>query len=92
MPQDRDGAPSHEAPRGLSKTALFVAATSAILAAAMLIFIVGFQFEALTSGPHIAFALFLGVAGSIGVGVGLMALVFHSNRSGHDDRVAPHDD
>ena len=32
------------------------------------------------------FALGLGIFFSIAVGVGLMALVFYSSRSGHDDR------
>jgi quinol-cytochrome oxidoreductase complex cytochrome b subunit len=32
-------------------------------------------------------AMLAGVGLSIGLGVGLMALVFHSHRSGHDDEV-----
>ena len=38
-------------------------------------------------GPKMAFAYFLGVTFTIGLGVGLMTLVFYSNRSGQDDAV-----
>ena len=38
-------------------------------------------------GPKLAFAYFLGVTFTVGVGVGLMTLVFYSNRSGQDDAV-----
>ena len=37
-------------------------------------------------GPHGILALALGALVSLGLGVGLMALVFHSARSGHDER------
>jgi hypothetical protein len=33
----------------------------------------------------------LGVGLSLALGIGLMALVFYSNRSGHDDEVGRHD-
>ncbi|MEO1015768.1 MAG: hypothetical protein AAFX08_11335 [Pseudomonadota bacterium] len=73
-------------------TVVFAAITSLSLIAAILIILMVFRLEALSAGPHVAFALFLGVAGTIAIGVGLMALVFHSDRAGHDDRVTPLDE
>jgi len=41
--------------------------------------------EIFGAGFHVNFALVLGVLGTIGLGVGLMALSFYSDRSGADD-------
>jgi hypothetical protein len=40
---------------------------------------------------HGILAMVLGVGLSLALGIGLMALVFYSNRSGHDDEVGRHD-
>ncbi|MEM6537959.1 MAG: hypothetical protein AAF668_09555 [Pseudomonadota bacterium] len=69
--------------------ALFAVITTFIVAAAILIIFIGFGFDAFDGSVHVKFALFLGVAGTIGVAVGLMALAFHSARSGHDDEIGP---
>ncbi|MCB2114402.1 MAG: hypothetical protein KDD85_12780 [Parvularculaceae bacterium] len=50
------------------------------------------RFDFLGAGFHVNFALLLGVAGTILLGVGLMALSFYSNRSGADDAVLNKDD
>ena len=42
------------------------------------------RLEFWSSGFHIPFALVLGVGGSVALGVALMALAFHSSRSGVD--------
>lgn len=67
-----------------SKTTLFVVITVLLLLVLSLIAIIFARLEVFSASPHIAFALFLGVIATIAVGVGLMALVFHSSRSGHD--------
>lgn len=36
-------------------------------------------------GLHGYLALFLGIAGTLAVGIGLMSLVFYSSRHGYDD-------
>jgi uncharacterized membrane protein len=41
---------------------------------------------------HGYIALVLGVVGTIGLGVGLMVLVFYSNRYGYDERVGGGDE
>ena len=56
-----------------------------IMAAFVLCWIV-FGFGSLL-GPKLSVAYFLGVTFTVGVGVGLMTLVFYSNRSGQDDVV-----
>ena len=45
------------------------------------------RFEIFGAGFHVNFALLLGIAGTILLGVGLMALTFYSDRSGADDSV-----
>lgn len=45
------------------------------------------RFDFLGAGFHVNFAMVLGALGTIGVGVGLMALTFYSSRSGADDEV-----
>ena len=44
--------------------------------------------DALGNNPNIAIAAGLGILISSGLGAGLMALIFYSNRSGADDRAA----
>ncbi len=43
-------------------------------------------------GFHGWAALFLGSAGTFGLGVGLMALSFYSHRRGYDEEAADHDE
>jgi len=62
-----------------------IAATALVAAAAAIVAIVRFDF--LGSGVHLNLAMALGALGTIGVGVGLMALTFYSSRSGLDDEV-----
>lgn len=57
-----------------------------IAGAAVLIVIAG-RFDFLGAGFHVNFAMLLGAVGTIAVGVGLMALVFYSSRSGADEEV-----
>jgi len=65
-------------------TGVLVASVSAISLAA--------RFDFFGAGFHVNFALILGVAGTILLGVGLMALSFYSNRSGADDAVVNRDE
>lgn len=44
--------------------------------------------DALSGNPNIAIAAGLGILLSSGLGAGLMALIFYSDRSGADDRAA----
>jgi hypothetical protein len=63
-----------------------IAASAAVLF--ILVFIAAFaRLNLFGAGLHANLALFLGVAGTLGLGVGLMALSFYSNRSGADDAV-----
>lgn len=58
------------------------------LAAVLIVALARFDF--LGAGFHVNFAVLLGVAGTIALGVGLMALTFYSSRSGADE-AARHD-
>lgn len=58
-----------------------------LLIAVMIAFAAVARLEIFGAGFHINFALILGVLGTTGLGVGLMALSFYSDRSGADDRV-----
>jgi len=60
--------------------------TAAVVAIVALCWIV-FGFGSLGLDPTATFAAVLGIALAIGLGVGLMTLVFYSNRSGQDDAV-----
>ncbi len=70
---------------------LLAAAAAVLCAAALLVF---FFSRALPLGGdaelsgHGVFALVLGVGFSLVLGIGLMALVFFSNRRGYDDHAA----
>lgn len=59
-------------------------AAGALIATAALI-VAAAQFDFLGAGFHVNLAMLLGAVGTIGVGVGLMALTFYSSRSGVDD-------
>jgi len=67
------------------KSARFFWICSGLLAAIMAVFSAVFRFEIFSASPHIIFAMFMGVVLTIGLAVGLMALAFHSDRSGIDD-------
>lgn len=65
----------------------FGALSSAILFAIIIALGFASRLEVFNAGFHVGFALVLGVAGTILLGVGLMALSFYSDRSGADDAV-----
>lgn len=72
------------------RAALRFSALSAGAVAAIAIGVVAIaRFDFLGAGFHVNFALLLGAAGTIALGVGLMALSFYSSRSGTDDSVKP---
>lgn len=58
-----------------------------LLVAIMAALVAVSRLEIFGAGFHVNFALVLGVLGTIGLGVGLMALSFYSDRSGADDDV-----
>lgn len=62
------------------------------LAVISLLFALLTRFQVFAEGFHAVFAIFLGVTFTIAMAVGLMALTFHSNRSGHDDEIDPKDE
>ncbi|MGD9799864.1 MAG: hypothetical protein AB7F91_05970 [Parvularculaceae bacterium] len=71
----------------LRKAVGFFRLASGILFAAIGFLALAARFDFFGAGFHINFALLLGIAGTILLGVGLMALSFYSNRSGADDAV-----
>ncbi|MBI1393764.1 MAG: hypothetical protein GC152_13585 [Alphaproteobacteria bacterium] len=90
--KEEDGPPgATPGPGSRTPTAVFAVLTTLGVTIALLLIALLARFEAFGAGFHVRFAMFLGVAGTIGVAVGLMALVFHSDRSGHDDRIGPVD-
>ena len=80
FPQERD------APKPLA-TRRFVLWTTGLLLAGVALFLLVAQLSVFGKSAHAVFAIILGVAFTIGLAVALMALVFYSNRSGHDDEV-----
>lgn len=67
----------------------YVVWTTGLLVLGVLIYLVAAQLQVFREGFHAVFAIFLGVSLTIALAVGLMALTFHSNRSGHDDEIDP---
>lgn len=65
----------------------FGAVAAGVLLAAVAAIVALARFDFLGAGFHVNFAMMLGAVGTIGVGVGLMALTFYSSRSGADDDV-----
>ncbi len=78
--------PQAPAEKRTKKTARFFWLCTGLLGAIMAAFVLFSRFEIFDAGPHVVFAMFIGVALTILLGVGLMALAFHSDRSGIDDR------
>ncbi|RJF87216.1 hypothetical protein D3874_09400 [Oleomonas cavernae] len=66
---------------------MFSAACTGMMLAVLFILWAFNDFEALGVGGHGLVALILGVVVTTGLGIGLMALVFHSDRSDHDEVV-----
>ena len=81
-PPDRDESARRAAAR-------FGAVAASLVAAAAVLIVVAGRFDFLGAGFHVNFAMLLGAVGTIAVGVGLMALVFYSSRSGADEEVKP---
>jgi hypothetical protein len=65
----------------------FVAGSLGGAVALILLFFGLFGFRSLGLSLNGAIALTLGIVLTVGLGVGLMALVFYSDRSGRDDTV-----
>ena len=70
----------------------FFRLASGILFAAIGFLALAARFDFFGAGFHVNFALVLGIAGTVLLGVGLMALSFYSDRSGADDEVLNTDD
>ncbi|GJL93971.1 MAG: hypothetical protein DHS20C05_03760 [Hyphococcus sp.] len=68
-----------------SKSLRFVWVCSGLLLGVIAIFAFAMQLEIFDAGPHVVFAMVAGVFATILLGVGLMALAFHSDDSGIDD-------
>ena len=69
----------------------FVLWTAGFLVIGVLIFVAVTQLSVFGKGFHAVFAIILGVGFTIAMSVGLMALAFHSDRSGHDDEIGDKD-
>lgn len=68
------------------KSFRFFLICSALIAAIVTVFAMIARLEIFSAGPHVAIAMFAGVFFTIALGVGLMALAFHSDDSGIDDQ------
>ncbi len=84
----RRDAPTNDPGGDNSKTVRFAAITTVGLLALIGVVAALSGLEVFHAGPHVVFALALGVVMTILVAVGLMALVFHSDRSGLDEDVS----
>lgn len=60
-------------------------AAAALLAVVIIAAVFALDLEVFSAGPHAILAIVLGFAGTILLGVGLMALSFHSSRSDDAD-------
>ncbi|MDZ7629077.1 MAG: hypothetical protein U5J99_11825 [Parvularculaceae bacterium] len=67
----------------------FGVVAAGLLAISAIVIVALARFDFLGAGFHVNLAMALGAAGTIAVGVGLMALTFYSSRSGSDDEIAP---
>ena len=68
------------------KSVRFFLICSALVAAIVAVFAAIMRLEIFSAGLHVAFAMFAGVFFTIVLGVGLMALAFHSDDAGIDDQ------
>lgn len=89
MPPDPNGAPDPSAPRKIAarRAWRFGIITILILTVVIIAFAAATRLDIFSAGFHVSFAMILGIAGTILLGVGLMALSFYSDRSGVDDGV-----
>jgi len=71
--------------QGLNWTARFCIVCFAAVAAIVALCWIAFGFGSLGLDPTATVAAVLGISVTAGLGIGLMALVFYSNRSGRDD-------
>ncbi|MEM9234071.1 MAG: hypothetical protein AAGA69_07505 [Pseudomonadota bacterium] len=65
----------------------FIFWSTGLLLAGVLIFIAITRMQVFAESAHAVFAIILGVGFTIALSVGLMALTFYSDRSGHDEDV-----
>ena len=70
----------------MKRSYVFVGACLAGLAAVLLVVWLAGGFQGTTLDFNITLALVLGILFTCLLGVGLMALIFHSNRSGQDEQ------
>jgi hypothetical protein len=76
--------------RGGGRGSRLAVAVTAVILALSLVAIGVYAWQTLGASEltvHGYIALVLGIIGTIGLGVGLMVLVFYSNRYGYDERV-----
>ena len=66
-----------------------LACVAAVAAIILALWVFGWT-DALGLSAHGFVALGIGVAVAVGLGVALMALIFHSSRSGHDEVITIH--
>ena len=71
----------------MERISLFVVMAVLLVGAILFAVSIWNSLEGVELGGHGTAALLLGVGFSLVIGIGLMALVFYSSRSGHDDDV-----
>ena len=82
-----DNAPDRDRrAKSARRSARFFLICSGFLIAVIAIFAGAMRLDFISAGPHVVFAMALGVFFTIVLGVGLMALAFHSDASGIDDQ------
>jgi hypothetical protein len=70
---------------------LYVVLSVAVIAAAIAIFAAAGGADTVGMSTNGLIAMAAGIVLSVGLAIGLMALVFHSNRSGRDEVASRHD-
>lgn len=83
-----DGSENSREAKSARKSTRFFLVCSGLLIGVIIIFAAAMRLEIFIASPHVVFAMILGVFFTIILGVGLMALAFHSDDSGIDDRNA----
>lgn len=89
MQSDPKGDPDQSASRKIAaqRAWRFGAIATMLLTGTIIVIAAATRLDIFSAGFHVSFAMILGVAGTILLGVGLMALSFYSDRSGVDDGV-----
>ncbi len=92
MSQKPPETPLEAARRAQSRRAMRMAAAIIVASLVAIGLYTWFELGDATLSASGYIALVLGIIGTVGLGVGLMALVFYSHRYGYDDKIGGGDD